>query len=884
MTQVTVLAARRDVLVGVHDILRDWAALGVVDEVFTIAMEDLAGLTLPATRLRRGEGTRVLLADELSISHDIDLLRIGVLDLPQTAPQISLAEAGRLREAVHAVLPTLTPVCVHLIAVQHLERQSSPSATAVVEGWDVEAGTWHGWHNVLVVPENSSAPGAGVSPVVAGVGNPVALTHAVAATAGLLGLYSGHRDSPFDTQGQAGRWVRLARTFARFLTSDALDHELLVRVADVRDHYPVPRHEGAQLVVVDDETEAAVLQAQRLLDKHREVLPRPRVMPTPTPATPLGAMEALRMLFVFLGAALRNAPRAFLDSMMRRTSARIARHVGGFVFGHGDSAFTVVVNGVAADGRPADAAAMDAALDSLAERAAGTGHIPNLPENLSALWHDFVAGGMTLFDGGTRVPELPPLTVGAARAVVSTTGRVVPAAGDGFQPGLDGALEGWWVGPGDFVRGYQLDRRLQQLSRDQPHLSDAAARERRALADWMTRQDGYTGRVGRVLADAIAGTVHEIAMINDRLRQVEQAADVPADVAQGQSSLARRLLTHAGISLVLLLVVVLLTTPGPLTWPWGVGIGVLIVVVWLISSTVVFQRHQRALFAMLHQREEDARLSTVLRQHLTEAIVDARRLNRAYRQYLDWIRAFGTFAHAPLGQVTTRPVRELLVGPGLPNNVRIGVARAEPGVVADAVDTLRRAMFGVGWLQSAWEDFCTDLPAGLGDWQYELRMQPEILWSDPRIDVTGSVLTAWSAAVATHSPGRAVPSAVSRGVTRLLDDNHLGVADRLRQQVRVRRPDTGDEDVLGYPQFVAGLDAVTTAGVFQSGVLATGATPTLNADRVADTYREQARSGLNLSLVVTQVSAGLMPEDLRTNAVYQDGSPEDDTPLNLPPV
>ncbi len=880
--RLAVLAARRQLLVGMIDILRDWAALGVIDEVFVVAVEDISStsVTLPATQIGAAGCARVLLGDTVSVRHDIDLIRLGVVELPQAAPQVSLSEAGELRGALTRVLPQAPIVTVHALAVQHHHDRTG--------GWDVEGGTWLGWHNVLLVPENSASPAAGISPVIADPDHPMPLTHLVAGACGLLGLFTGHQDSVFDSEPDpVGSQVRLARVFTRFLTADALEHEVLARVTDVRGRYPVPRYGGRQVVVVDDELAASGYMADLLLAKHRDVMPRTRQMPTPAQAPRIGALQALGMFFTFLWAAIRNAPRALLDRMTREVSDRIARAVQGYVFGPSDAAYTVVVNGMTADGRPLESTALDAALDELSERSGP--HIPHLPENLSALWHDYVDAGKTLLDAGTRATDLPPLLVGGTPAVVSTTAMVVPAPGDGFavSQGLSVHLPGWFVPGGDYVRALSLHRRLQTLAQQHPDLGDAVAHERRRLDDWIAQQDGYSGRLGRHLGDATLRTMAEITSINERLRQARQEVSLPADLQARHASLGRTLLIYAGVTLALVILVVLLINPGPLSWEIGVPIAVLLVIGWMVGSLLAFVRHQRELFAILHRRGEDIRISEVLRQHLQEAIADARRLNRAYRQYLDWVRAFGAFAHAPLGTTRASAVRELLVGPGLPRNVMIGVAEAQEQVVADAVDALRRGLFEVTWLDAGWNQFVWDLPVGLGEWQYQLREQPDVLWSDPRISATGSVLSQWSAAVAEHRDRRGVPDAFVSRLYALIDADHLGVATQLRDTVRLRRPDSGAEEVLQYAQFVAGLENADTdsrAYVFDSALLAP-APETMNANAVATTTVRRARTGLTISLVVTQLGLGLRLADLRSEVgPDDDAAPVDHGQLDLPPV
>ncbi len=883
MTRLTVLLAHRSSLIGVVDILRDWAALGVVGEVFAVAIEDVvSGVQVGAYRIgapsgAAGASRRVLLADELASRHDVELVRLGVLDLSAWAPQFDEAEAGLVRAYLSRVLPHVRLVAVHLLAPQHTPTDGLH--------WRSGAGLWAGWHNVIIAPENSAAPSAGLAPVVAQPDSPLGLTHPVAAACGVLGALSGHTDSLFDDrQYLPGEQAFVARTFTRYLSAEAVNHEVLVRTTDVRDRYPVPRREGQPVLVVDDELDASLGMAERLLTRHREVFAGERPMPQRTPPTRIGPMAALGMFFSFFLAALRNAPRAFVAALVRRTQAAIAREVGDFVFGASDSSFTVVVGGIGADGRPVALEDLDTALDQLADQAGA--NLSYRPANLSALWHDYVAGALTLLDAGAREPELPPLAVGAHQAVVSSTARVVPAPGEAFElsPDVAAYLPGWRIEGADLARAALLDQRLAGLGREQGQLTEQLAGQRRALADWVAGIDGYTARVGQRLATAMHGTFAEIAALNDQLRRVGDTVSLPANTDDRQRQLGRTLLLIAGAALLLIVVCVLLTVYVPMKWYVGVAICLVIVAGWLAGSLSAFMHYQRAIFALLHQREEDARLSTVLRAHLREALDDGRRLSRAYRQFLDFSRALAVFAHAPLGMVPQSPRAELLIGPGLPRNVMIGVADASEQTIADSVDALRRNLFEAGWLSEGWAHFLDDLPSGLGPWQYQLREQPDALWSDPRIDATGSVLTAWSHAVTEHAGSRGVPRAFVARFDALLEADHAGVTTALRQRVRVRRSQTGEETVLDYRDFVAGLATVDGRRCVFDSVLFAESPEHFDPARVDDTVVQRAGSGLALSLVVTQLSAGLQAVDLAGSPASPRPQPKLADVDHLPPV
>jgi hypothetical protein len=866
---LTILAARRTTAVQLLDVLRDWSTLGLIGPLHLVDMDAVrpGELLVPATVLDGGRTSPVVLQDECAGRSRTDLVRIvAITEVGKTFAGIQDGEALALLNTVRSSLPAVEVVPLHLIG---LALQAAQVAEDVA---------WLGWHNVVLAPENSLAPGQGASPIVYNATDPVRLTHLAAAVCSLGGLWAAQPSGPLDKRSLApGRSLVAARTFTRHLSAEAVETELLSRLASVEYGYPVPTFEGNAVWVVADELGAASDMAEALLTKHAYVLPRVRRAPPRTPAKRIGALEALRMLFAFMWQALRNAPRAFLDAAIRKVSASTAAFVGGAVFGSGDTEYAVIVNGVRADGTPASWPEIDEALEASAAR---TGVVINALSNtdLSALWRDYVGGGLTLLDAGKRSAELPPRTDGGRRGIVTTAGRVAPDPTETFTApeGVTAYVKDHTVSASDVLAARALDTRLAHVVEQYPHEAGQVHAARAALKEWFgERERSYTGRVGFRLARGISETRDEIGRLTQMLQSAQQASDVPSEIEQQQRSLALKLrLVFAGALLVAVVTLVAYKL-GVLSVLPLIGILAAVLVGWLATSLIVFIRGQRDLFALLHMRRELAGQIELLRQHLTEAIDDMRRLSRAYRQYLDWTKAFGRFVQAPLGNPVRKADNEPLLGSGFPRNHRFGSARPEEPMLDEAAAQMKKDLFSVGWTSNAWEAFLDDVPREIGQDAFRIREDADLLWSDPGVSRT-SLLTTWSNRVSERLEWRGATDRLSSRVRELLAGSDADLAPQLLANVQTRSGSSGSTESVTYDNFMNRLDSeATMTAPHQSFDRAMFADTTQNSEpwQVAETVLTSSSADLGRTIVVTQLSQGFNSYDMRN------GSPEPADPL-----
>lgn len=858
-SDLVVVAARAATYVPLLDVLRDWSTLGLVGPALVVNLD--AGrsddIRVPAVSLTGGVVRGTVLQDELAARTRTDVVRVVMVStLGREVSAPTSAAALDLVAQVSNALPTLTPVRIHAIG-------------ASVQGTDAPAEiAWLGWHNVVVAPEVSASPAAGVAPLVYDEADPVRVTHLAGMVCSLAGLWSDVPHGPLDgSPVSPGNTLVLGRSFSRHLAAGSAERAVVARLSDLSRRYPLPYLDGSATVLVDDEAAAAMAMANALAEKHAYVFPRGRREPRPTPRRDIRGMEALRMLFGFLWDALRNAPRRFVERAVHELSRRTAAYVGQTVFGAADSEFNVVVNGVRADGTPATWAEIDAAVEVVANRHAPSGSARQESHaDLTELWKDLVIGGQTLLDAGQRGTGLPPVDVGASRGVIGTPSLVAPDPAVPYVlPAQVAALvKNPEVEACDVAGADRLLAELVQTAREQPHAAGQIGLAQASLQSYRDQQArSYVGRFGAKLADGIALVRGQVREYVDGLRRAEESVDVPAAVADQQRRLGNRL------KLVLILWL-LLAVAGVVAWrvnlvslPVALAVVLVSVVGWLGTSLTVFVRGQRELFAFLHRRRQMADQLEILRENLADALVDLRRLTRGYRQYLDWSRAFGAFVKAPLGEPACADEDGLLLGTRLPRNHRFGVARADDAIIDDVASRLRRELFPIGWTTEAWDAFVADLPDGLGADSTRLREHPEYLYTDPSV-TEGSLLTTWSRATAARTWQGS--STMQRRVVAAIAASQ-DLVSRLLARVESRDV-TGAVVDHSYEDFVAGIDDAAQVGGFQR-VIFTPTAQSRNVTVVERSVPESAGHGMSRTILLTQFSSGFESYELNLSGRVQ---------------
>jgi len=776
MAALTIIVAPQGSLQGVRDALRDWSAEGLIDRFHWVEPHMVASGAISALRIQSGEMSGVNV-QQLAGRAQQSVIRIAAL-VPllhgvETADRATEEAVVRMAEASFGN----SPVTRVRIIVARADSPHRPDEIAV-----------EGWHNVVLSPEDSVGPGVGRAPLLT-TGDEVELgAHTAAAVAGLLGLWTGAGESMLDSQGiLPGRTIRLARFFYRRLDSTRLEADLRRQVLDTERAIPLPTHYGSPILSVSDAGLAATEMAGNLWQRHAAVLKGPREESPRSKATTIGALAALKMFFGFLGAALRNAPRAWAAGVINSVRSQTAAAVHGMVFGAAPSAYAVVVKGVTADGMPAswlDYSEAIASLDRIVDDPASPReHVA--ATNLAGLWRDYAAAALTLADGGERVAGLPPIQVGAQRAVVRRSGQIVPVLRDGYAgvpPHLAAAVGDENVAPFDVLGAWAVEQRLRKAA-EQPTVGVAAASALTELSAWKGAHfESFAARVGTRIGESLFACTAEIKAYLDTLRNAADPDDLTPDINASQRRLARLLRIIGVVALALIAVIAILFATDVVSLESMIGVIVGLVIGWFIVSLLTFLRGQQRLFHLMNARAELMGEVEAARRNLRHATADARRLADAYSQFLAWSRVLGAFLEAPFGREPDSADHRGTRLTGLPISTRIGEAAVDETAVASAAHEIRRGLFAVGWLSECWDGLLESAHRRVGPRGVELRDDVDVLFSQPG---TGedSLLPQWVDAVERDGGGDQ-----SRDVAwnRVLDDlagSHAPLAASLLSHV-----------------------------------------------------------------------------------------------------
>nr|WP_296779055.1 magnesium transporter [Rhodococcus sp. (in: high G+C Gram-positive bacteria)] len=843
MAGLTVLLARKGTAEGVLDVLQDLSAAGLIDPFLWVYEQDVSRSTVLATEVVGGRRVRTTLQTVLA-ARNFAQVRLGVL-----VPLIGAVEVPSA--ATHQQLSELLGSSAGGAAVTRvrfiLARPGGPTVkSAVVEGW----------HNLLVAPEDSRGPGSG-HVLLAHTEDQVVLgRHSAPALASALGMWADIEHSPFEaTSPPPGPVLRVIRSFYRRFDATAAESELRRQVFDSSAALPLPRQRGMSVSYIDDSARAARQMAEALWTKHRAVLRGDRVVPDKVAAKSIGILEAIKMFFGFMLAAIRNAPSEWYAGLVRRTSSAVASAVHSTVYGSAESSYSVVFNGYKADGTPANMADMNAAAEQIADDLSEPGerHEHEARADLSELWKDYANGAMTLADGGERADGLPPIQVGSNRGVLRTVSDCVPSDRDTFVvPSSVAAIVGIdSVSANDVHAIVELLGRLRGAESD-PRVGVEARAAMTELHSWATTYGrSYGSQVGKIMVDAIKRIVVEIREIMARDKARREAQDVSADIRNRQRKLALLMNIFAGVLLVVLVGLGVAIGFKVVAAVWGAGLMIGAVVVWMIVSMVTFMRGQRDLFQEMARRQSDSSQARADKLNLRVAVRDLNRLSGGYGQYLAWSKSVGTLLREPFGPESAKAAARPLIGFGLPLSTKVGSASPSANSVADAGLQVRRDLFSVGWLTPVWIELIRDAGSGLGALGQDIRENPKLLFSEEGQD-SGSALDVWSSRLArgeltvTGSEAlwqRVLSTLVTpeSEVGRSLADHVETVADGVRQQVPII-------------EFLAGLDSDDQGVQYFDDELFSDTATAAGDARVTTNVRHAVKNGLGALSILTQLS------------------------------
>ncbi len=840
---LTVLLAPRPQTEEILSVLVDYSAVGLIGSFVWVDAADVGGTATHGSLVRDGQSEPVVLQQMLT-GERYDRIRIAVLvpvDVP-AAERVPLAVEQAVEQTVRSSSMGAPINLLRLLFTRGDAIPTTPDLALVLEGW----------HNLLIAPEDSAAPGLGA--VAWGrLTDPLDVAQFVApVVAGVTGLWAGVDQGPFDTlEILPGQTVRAVRAFYRWLDTDSVEEGLRAHLFDPTGRLPLPRGGQVPVVYIEDVPTAAQSMARALWTKHRDVLRGPRIAATAGQEQAISVWAAMKMFLKFMGAAVRSAPAAWWSAVMGTVTSAVVTTVQSTVFGRTDSAFAVVADTTQSDwqdlGRSAET--LSNALGGQPEHFA--------QQDMSGLWTDFVNGALTLADGGRRAAGLEPIQVGAAIGVVYNAADVVPSAAERFQgiPTSLAAVIGVSAVEGaDVLGAANLRDRLQRAYSD-PAAGVEARNTGTELDRWQASvTKSYAWQVSSILADFMHRGRAEVADLVSQIQTLANRSAVDERLKARQQAISTILKTFTWALLGVLLILIGVAAMDWVRWKFALATGGALIGLYIVVSLALFLLGQRDLFAEMNMRKSQAAELEAMQANLRTALQDVSRLSTAYGQLLAWCRTLGTVLRAPFGSPPpVRPPAGQLVA-GLPRSTQVGVATTSSEQSDNAIHGIQSRLYALGWLTKPWEDM-------VGEAAARLREEPAALFKLPGVG-SSSGLDQWSHAVIS---GRVKPTgadALWARVEHMFNEEsgapQGGVSDALTRNVLV--PTLGRQ--IPAQQFSAGITDHRPghAAPFDASLF-THAAVTAGRSAVAVDKVTVRRRGLGYRAVVVQASDGLPPYD-----------------------
>jgi hypothetical protein len=734
---VVVLAAPGPVTAGVRDVVRDWAAIGLitpvlwVEESAVIPGRPLASVI--ATRITGTDSRRVRLQDELANTQNLQTVRLVSLGVQGSHPALvsSLVAGYMVNNLYQGGTYRFSPV--QLVLTRHGGKWQ--------RGFEQE-----GWRTLVVAPEDSFSPARPATEIIDSGDDTEAIAHSASALATIAGMWVGMGEGPFDSEPLGATEPRVVRTFLRRLDASLVANDIRVTLTDVSRGLPKPRSSRGSTSYFQNPADAAERMAHDVMTKHQHLFTFQEQSPDGVTRTPKNWWQAILDFLKFLKQVLVNAPRDILEGTLNKGAAAVSRRVQNALYGGADSRYEVVTRGINGRGLPYGTDEIATTARKVAQRSAAavSSTEQSLPDS-SAFWRDFIAGGLTLADAGTsRLPDVDPQLVQGLPGVVPETVWVAPAPGDAFE--LSGTAvsrtQRSCVSPYDTGAQQAADDVITQLASEET----GGGRVKEQFEQWRHRMaSSYTGRIGQRLSKELRARQERLA----ELMAIVSQASVPEidDVLTAEHERLRRTLKHwilgfFGIVAVSVFVGIL-GVIGVLTLTVASAVAA---IAWLVHGVWRALGHQRKIFAAMNSLKAESDALDYAALNVSLAASALYRVATLYSQYLAWAPILGQFLHQPFGPPPLRPTPARLNGL-LPRSVGFGVATPDAQAVGNAAAELAQQVFEAGWLSELWTTMIAQAPEQLGPRAAEIRSNGHELLSDPAIEDT-SLLRQWSALVA----------------------------------------------------------------------------------------------------------------------------------------
>lgn len=852
---------------GVRAALADWSAAGLLAPYLWVdpAAVQPGNASTPALQCDRGRVAGSSVQQTLTAAR---YERVRVVSIVPAVGGAAVTDPAIEQAVLQAVLQTgaVTQQQVDLFRFLVTRPESGPVAGDVVR---------EGWHNIICAPEASAGPRLGHQTLPPST-DPVDLgAPAAAVIASVSALWAGQDRGPLDgVQAPFGRTLRLARSWYRDLDARTLEDEVRRRLLTISGPVPQPSQQGGQPVFIDDAPQACQDMAMTVLRRHAGMFTSERKNAQAVPATRIGMGEAIGKLGSFIRLTIGQAPSKWYSLMLGSAPDQAANRMQSLVFGDDPSSFAVVADGRLLSGT-ADWQEVSEAAGNLDQLGDGPRSHQSAGD-LSPVWNDFMATGMTLIDAGDR-GQNQPVMVGNERGVLRSMSDCAPAPDEwftGVSTRMRNQIGIGRVQPADRLGIHTLRERLGSLA-SHPSLSREAEETVRELDAWSQQHaHSYAAQTGQMLSQQLLNTSREV---QDLAQRVQQA---PAADEQSENTKARqrrigvwmRVLTIALV--VMVLGSVLCAGLNLVTWLSVLWTSIASLVLWFGGSLALYMIGQRDLFADMNRRRQAMSEAEANQHNFKAAVRDLHRLSEGYGQFLEWTRVLGIMLHEPFGRGAAARAVPPMIESGLPPSVGIGRASATDDTTDEVVDLLRRELFSVGWLGNPWNAALTEAGHRLGARGRDVEQNPGLLFSQ-RARVEESLLTAWADLLEREGVGTTGAAEFwHRAMGRLKQPEFV---TRLVAQVRP----SGATATVPTEEFLAGVGSgEVTAHRFDTALF-TRENRQGDANLVETTWPLEQQHGLGRRAVLVQLGQALTEYsfDLGERVAVTDQTPAGDTQM-----
>ena len=742
---IVVLAAPGAVTSGVRDVVRDWAALGLVRSVLWVeeaAVDPALALgSVVATLISPVEARRVRLQDELANMQDLKMVRLVSLGVQGRNPSFVSSKVATHMVNGLAQGVTFGFSAIQLILTRHGGRW--------LPGFEQE-----GWRTLVVAPEDAFAPNRPATETLDIADDTEAIAHSASALAAISGMWVGMDEGPLDEEPLGAAEPRVVRTFLRRLDAGLVASDVRRTLYDVSSGLPRPRSSQGSSSYFQNPATAVDRMAGEILAKHEHLFGFREQHLEGARAEAKSWWRAILDFLRFLKLVILSAPRDLIEGVVNRGAGAVSRRVQNALYGGEDSRYEVVTRGINARGMPFGADEIALTARKVAQRCAEAVNSDeqSLPD-LSSFWRDVIAGGLTLADAGTtRLPNIDPQLVQGLPGVVHETFWVAPAPKDAF------ALKGTAlaqsqlkeVSPYDLQIHEAADQVLAKVASEEP----GAGHVKEQFDEWRQRVTiTYTGRIAQRLSTELIALQQRLAELMDIISRTD-VPEVDEALSEEQRKMKRSFWRWLLGFFAIAAVAVVVGSFGLIGVLLLVVLSLLVEIGWTARSVLRALKHQQRIFAVLNSRK--AATDAIDHASMNVALVASAlyRVATLYSQFLAWAPILGQFLHEPFGPTPPNGSPARLKGL-LPRSVGFGVALPDETVVANTAAELSQQVFEAGWLSELWRTMIGQAPDQLGPRAVEIRSDPNSLLADPADDET-SLLRQWSALISENGVPRGV--------------------------------------------------------------------------------------------------------------------------------